>query len=353
MLAESSRRTIRAAFVKAEGGVELKQVDRPSLETGSVMVRMIASGVCGTDLEKLNGQGITSSVLGHEVSGVITESEAVEFHVGDRVIPHHHVSCGECELCRAGAETMCERFRTSNFVPGGFADEFLVSAYNVSRGGVHAFANNLSFEEASFAEPLGCCIRGLARTQALSNKLRRILVVGAGPIGLLHMELIRSVSPVTEISAVDIIASRLDFAEKHEEAKPINLSESQDGSFSAKALDLTGGAGYDLVIVATGSSKAFAESLKCVRRSGNVLLFGAPHKDASHNLDLSQFFLHEFIISSSYSTTERELAQAIDYLETKKIDVKKFITSKFPLERIEEAMSSARSENQVKVLVTA
>ncbi|MHB1867559.1 MAG: zinc-binding dehydrogenase [Nitrososphaerales archaeon] len=347
-----STRTTLAAFVKTGGGVELRKVQLPHLEEGSVIVQMQASGVCGTDLEKLSGRGITSTVLGHEVAGIITESAASNFRTGDLVIPHHHVSCNACELCRAGAGTMCEGFKTSNFVPGGFAEEFLVPSYNVRNGGVHKMGSELSFEEASFAEPLGCCIRGLTHAGVFSKPPTQILVVGAGPIGLLHMELIRSMILGAKVTAVDVIPSRLEFAAKNENATPIDASKSSNGSFSERARSQTNGLGFDLAIVATGSRDAFAESLKCIRKSGSLLLFGAPHKGATHNLDLGEFFLNEFTVSSSYSTTEIELKRAIELLETGKIDVRKFITGRFPLERIDEAMSSARLENQIKIVVT-
>jgi L-iditol 2-dehydrogenase len=348
-----SKGVTRAAFVKAAGGIELRDVDLPELEKGSLRVRMKASGVCGTDLEKITGRGITSSILGHEVSGVVSESLSPDFAPGDSVVPHHHVSCNECYLCKAGAETMCEGFRTSNFVPGGFADEFIVPAYNVDHGGVHKLEHGLAFDEASFAEPLGCCIRGLRHAELFSNSPKNILVVGAGPIGLLHMELIRSLVPEVRISAADIMKSRLEFAARNEGAVQIPIGESSGGEFSQSALNETNGHGFDLVIVATGSAKAFGESLKCVRKAGRVLLFGAPHKGSLHNLDLSRFFLDEFTINSSYSTTEQELGQALDMLQKKKINVRKFITSTYPLGKIEQAFSSARLENQVKVVVTS
>jgi len=347
-----STRTTLAAFVKIGGGVELREAQLPHLEEGSVIVNMKASGVCGTDLEKLTGRGITSTVLGHEVAGIISESASDDFRTGDFVIPHHHVSCGRCELCRAGAGTMCEGFKTSNFVPGGFAEEFLVPSYNVRNGGVHKIGSGLSFEEASFAEPLGCCIRGLTHAEVFSKPPMRIMVVGAGPIGLLHMELIRSMLPEAKVTAVDVIPSRLEFAAKNEGGTAIDASKLSSGTFSEKARTLTNGLGFDLAIVATGSRDAFSESLKCIRKSGRLLLFGAPHKGATHNLDLGEFFLNEFSITSSYSTTEVELIRAIELLETRKIDVRKFITGRFPLENIGEAMSSARQENQIKIVVT-
>ena len=161
---------------------------------------------------------------------------------------------------------MCEGFRTSNFVPGGFADEFLVPLYNVSHGGVHKIGGDISFEEASFAEPLGCCIRGLSHTGVFIKSPKQVLVVGAGPIGLLHMELIRSMLPDAKVSAVDIISSRLEFAEKNENATPIDASKLRDGAFSTTALKQSNGYGFDLAVVATGSSSAFAESLRCITK---------------------------------------------------------------------------------------
>lgn len=350
----TTKETIRAAFVKHGGGIELRTLPKPMLEKGSLLVQMRASGICGTDLEKLTGKNITSSILGHEVSGIVTESQSGEFSSGDRVVPHHHVACNECELCSVGAQTMCEKFKNSNFVPGGFADEFLVPAYNVSHGGVHKMGNTLSFEEASFAEPIGCCIRGLKKATTKDSRQRalsKVLVVGAGPIGLMHMELLRFYYPAIELVAVDMMQSRLDFASSVENAQPIDGSKFWQGEFSTEALRISA-QGFDLVVIATGSSPAFGEALKCVRKSGTVLLFGAPHKGSTHNLNLTSFFLGEATITSSYSTTETELTEAINLLESGKLKVKKFISSIFPLSKVEDAFSVARSANQIKVLVT-
>jgi L-iditol 2-dehydrogenase len=345
---------IPAAFVKNGGGVELRTVRRPEVLGASVVVEMKASGICGTDLEKLSGQYTASTVLGHEVSGTIIESGSPQFAVGDRVIPHHHVACGECELCRAGAYTMCEGFRNSNFVPGGFSQVFLVPEYNVRRGGLHKISRDLSFEEACFAEPLACCLRGLhsaIKVNSNEDSLKSVLVVGAGPIGLLHMELLRSKYPDVFLSTVDVLETRLKFAEKNEKALPINLAKVTDGRFSDEALKMRGN-GFDLVIMATGNPAAFGESLRSGRKSGVVLLFGAPHKGSVYSLELSEFFLRESKVISSYATTEVEMEEAIKLLEERSIDISKFITGKFPLQNIETAMAAARSNNHVKVIVT-
>ncbi len=350
---------IRAAFVGANGRVELREVPRPELEQGAIMVRMRSSGICGTDLEKLSGAYTSNMILGHEVSGEVLESKTELYSEGEKVIPHHHVACGKCALCKAGAETMCEQFKQSNFDPGGFADEFRVAKYNVNRKGVHRF-DKISFDSSSFVEPLGCCIRGLrkalpghfesAKTLG-GSKVRNVLVVGAGPIGLLHMELLRSEFPDVNLVTVDISQVRLDFAQKYESAIPLNSKEILDGNFSEKARRMTHGVGFDLVIVATGSPVVFPESVRSVRKSGRLLLFGAMHKGSSYALDLQSMLLNELTITTSYATTESEMDLALYLLEEKRINVEKFVTAKLPLEKVDEAMRTALSENHVKVIV--
>jgi L-iditol 2-dehydrogenase len=359
---------IRAAFVGDHGGIDLRTIRLPDLEEGAIMVKMESSGICGTDLEKLTGGYTASSILGHEVAGTVSDSKSSKFKTGEKVVPHHHVACGSCFFCTSGAETMCDAFRNSNFLPGGFADQFKVPQYNVERGGVHRF-QKISFDEASFAEPLGCCIRGLQkalrlwqmRDRSLDSKneisfnpnfLHNALVVGAGPIGLLHMELLRSLFPDLNLVVTDVIDSRLRFAEKFENAKPVIPSKSDDGFFDV-ARKLVGGVGYDLVIVATGNGAAFAQAVRCLRKSGLMLLFGAARKGSLFSLDLQSSLLNEFTMLSSYATSEKEIDQALFLLENGKIDVKKFVTSEFPLSNIDQAMRVARQEGQVKVLVTS
>jgi L-iditol 2-dehydrogenase len=349
-----------AAFVGTGGHAEVRQVLRPVLKDGDIMVRMKASGICGTDLEKLSGAYDASTILGHEVSGTVSESKSEFYSPGDKVIPHHHVACGSCFYCKSKSETMCEQFKKSNFDPGGFSEEFRVAHYNVERRGVHRF-EQLSFEEASFVEPLGCCIRGLEKCipklafqeGAMTAPVRNILVVGAGPIGLLHMELLRSILPEAMLSAVDVSEKRLEFASVHEKAMPINARSAPNGNFSEVARRSTDGHGFDLVIVATGNPSVFGEALRSLRKSGKLLLFGAMHKGSTFPLDLQLSLLNELTLTSSYATTEDEMDTALRLLEEKKINVAKFVTGNLPLSRIDEAMTLAKSETQVKVLVTA
>ncbi|MHB1908247.1 MAG: alcohol dehydrogenase catalytic domain-containing protein [Nitrososphaerales archaeon] len=344
---------ISAAFL-LDKRIEIRKIPRPKIDQGSVIVKMVSSGICGTDLEKLSGDYKASQILGHEVSGLVSESLDENFKVGDKVVPHHHVSCGVCYLCKKGAETMCESFRTSNFDPGGFADEFKVPAHNVGRGGLHKF-KDISFDEASLAEPLGCCIRGLERAtgakldsgQNKTHAISSALIVGAGPIGLMHMELLKSIFSGISLVAVDVSDTRLAFAEKFENASVLKASP----SFVDAAKKLSNQEGYDLVVVSTSNPGAFSMSVACMRKSGSLLLFGAAPKGATYPLDLQSALLNEVTLTTSYATTEREIDIALDFLESRKINGNKFITARFPLEETSHAFEVARSEGQIKVVI--
>jgi L-iditol 2-dehydrogenase len=347
-------RFVRAAFVSAPGTVELKSVPRPDLEEGAVMVNMKACGICGSDLETVVGTNIQSSKLGHEVCGIVSESRNETVHEGDYVIPHNRVGCGTCELCKSGNATTCPVFRQSNFEPCGFSEEFELPTHNLRGGGIHFPSRGVSYEDATFVEPLGCCIRGLNQAAGSGGvkaaNFKRVLVIGAGPIGLLHMELLNHYFPAIEIVASDIVPTRLEIAEKLVSARGIIPSGSV--SLVTQAMKESNSAGFDLVIVATGNLSVFSEAVQCVRKSGTLLLFGLPHQGTFYNLDLASLFLNELKIIPSYSTTDIEMGAALKLLEQREIDVKKFITAVFPLSKVGEAFAAARAQNQMKVLVT-
>jgi L-iditol 2-dehydrogenase len=292
--------------------------------------------------------------LGHEVCGIVSESRAENIRVGDYVIPHNRVGCGTCELCLSGNATTCPVFRQSNFEPCGFADEFKLPAHNVKGGGIHFPKREVSYEEASFVEPLGCCIRGLNQAAGFGGiktaHFQRALVIGAGPIGILHMELLNSHFPGIDIVASDIVPARIDLAQKLVNARGIIPSGAS--SLAQQSMEATNSNGFDLVIVATGNLGVFSEAVRCVRKSGTLLLFGLPHSGALYNLDLAAMFLDELKLIPSYSTTDVEMEYALQLLEQRKIDVKKFVTATFPLSLVKEAFVAARSQTQMKVVVT-
>ena len=337
------------ASTAGEGLVpELVEMETPTPGSGEIVVKMEASGLCGTDLEKMRGEYTASMPqVGHEAAGVISAvgRGVAGLREGDRVFPHHHVPCHECFYCLHGNETACEMYRGSNIYPGGFSEFFRVPAWNVSRGGVLRLPTNFGFEELSLIEPVGCCIRALEKCRVNPDDF--VLVVGAGPVGILHSILLRSKHAKVAIS--DVSEARLRFAEKTEVECVVNALK-RDVASEIKAL--TAGRGADTVIVASGSHGAILQALGSVRTGGRVCLFGVPAKGSALDYDLSDIYSAEVSLIPSYGATDSDTAAALNLIEANGERFRPIITHRFPVEEFEKAVETATSGEGMKVIVT-
>ncbi len=339
---------MKAVFPAGSGRVELREIPVPKLGKGEVLVEMHACGICGTDIEKTRGETQTPEVLGHEVSGVVNRvgEKVREVSEGDRVVVHHHVSCGKCYYCRAGNQTLCELYPKTNLDPCGFAEYFRVPRENTSRGAILKIPSDLSFEEASFLEPLGCCIRSLSKIGEVAGK--SVAILGVGSTGVLMVQLLKS-SGAGVIIASDLSASRLNFC------KSIGANIAVDPfreDLASAVRSATDGRGVDLAIVATGSLKALDQAFSIVRRGGVVNLFGMPTKDAKLEVDPSRLFIREVRIEPSYSTTEEEMQKAMQLVASQRVRVAELISHKFKLpEAVEAFRLAADAEKSVKVMI--
>src|SRR5438445_1500500 len=339
---------MKSLFIGAPGEVVLKQMGKPSPKKGEILIEMRSCGVCGTDLEKIRGGAATPPVLGHEVVGEVAEvgRGVRRIHTGERVFTHHHAPCYECELCRRGEYSMCAEFPRHNINPGGFSEYYIVPEWNVSRGAVLPLPDSMSFEKVSFIEPLGCCIRGLSKVEA--TKFKSAVIYGAGPVGLTQLMLLQNYG-YTSVAVGDLSEYRLSFASKLG-AKIFRPGEALDKKAARPALD---GVAPELAIVATGSSSAFLDAMKTVSPGGRVLLFGAPPRNSTVSLDLSQYFLRGITVYSSYSTSEKETALAVKMLESGAIDLSRLITHRFRLEDAPDAFRVAGEQKCIKAVVNS
>jgi len=341
---------LKAAVVNPQGRLELADLDIPRIDRGEILVRMKRCGVCGTDLEKLHGVRVTPPVLGHEVSGDIVEAgeKVTSYSKGERVAVHHHVPCGKCFYCVHDNRTMCLDFPKSNLDPCGFAEYFRVPEINVSQGAVFHIPSDMSYDEAAFTEPTGCCIRGLNKLGVKPGE--SFLVVGAGPAGLTHIQLLRAYG-AGFILATDIVEPRLRWAKEFGADEVFNAAE-QDSTSSI--LDAAEGRGVDKVIVASGSVSAIQSSVPLVRKGGKILLFGIPPEGSLFNCDVSDIFIREITFIPSYSTTESEMKTALEMMAAGKIKLARMITHRFELADIAEAFRVAEdSGSSLKVIVEA
>lgn len=346
------QKRMKAVFVKGRNTVSVDEVQLPQMvNTGDVIVKMRACGLCGSDLEKVYGEyGMSSGRLGHEPAGeVVAVGESVKnFQPGDRVFIHHHVACYSCHYCLHGDQTMCPAYQTSNITPCGLAEQFLVPEWNVSRGGLIKLQDDLSFDEASLVEPLACCIRALNKCNF--RKGDDVTVFGAGPAGLMHVLLAKTFG-AGKVFVIDVNEFRINFAKRY---GVDTFNAGTDRDIAKKVRDETGGRGVDVCVVATGSVNALLQSFELTRRGGKVMLFGVPPKGSQISYDMSRLYSNEHSVIPSYAASEIETNQALKLLGENRVDVGSIITHKFDIGNAAEAVKCAHeAKDAMKVIVTS
>ena len=203
---------MRAAVLRDDGRIAPAEWPRPSVGAGELLLRVRGCGLCGSDIAKIvPAPARTPAVLGHEVVGDVVETGpgVAGFGVGDRVVAAHHVPCGECHYCRRGSESMCRAFKASNLDPGGFAEYVRVPPANV-RHATFRIPDHLTDEEASFVEPLACCVRAIDRARVEPGDT--VVVIGLGSIGCLFVQLARRAGAA--VLGVDPLAGRATLARR-------------------------------------------------------------------------------------------------------------------------------------------
>ncbi len=343
--------SMKAAVVKSNSNIEIKNIENQSVGPGDILVKMRACGICGSDVEKVFGKyGQPSMRLGHEPAGIITQAgqEVSNFVVGDRVFTHHHVACysDDCHECSHSNETMCKKYYESNLEPCGLADEYIVPEWNVKHGGVIKIPDSMSFEEAAMIEPLACCIRAWNKFTYKNND--SVAILGIGPTGIMHA-LLAKLYGFEKIFCLDLNEFRLDFAKKFE-TTTIN-------SGSTNALEQikseTANQGVDVVIVATSSLNALKDAVSFVRKGGTIVMFGVPSKGANIELDMSEIYSKGLTIVNSYAASDFDTKEAVEKISNKQINVSQLITHKYNLEECQQAFVHAKSgDNAMKIIIS-
>ncbi len=341
---------MKTAYVKEPSRISIDETEKPSLNSGEVLVQMHACGICGSDLEKVFGHyGQPSMRLGHEPAGVIIGigSDVTDFKIGDRVFTHHHVPCYDCHLCNHGNETMCQKYYETNLSPCGLSEEYVVPKWNVSHGGVLKLPDFVTFEEAAMIEPLACCVR--AWTKYNFQEGDSAAIFGVGPTGMMHV-MIAQAKKFSKIFCFDMNDFRLNFAKKFNVTDSIN---SMDENRKQKILENTQGRGVDVAIVATSSLKALDDAIDMVRKGGSVMMFGVPSKGATINLDMSKVYSKEITLVTSYAASDNDTKEALRLISSGEINVKHLVTHTYPIVDTQKAFEHARTgENAMKIIIT-
>ncbi len=322
--------------------------------TGEILVRVHSCGVCGTDLKKIEyGLVPPPRIFGHEFAGVIVEkgSKVTRFQVGDRVAAYHHIPCRKCFYCQKKLFSQCEFYRrtgtTAGFEPagGGFAEYVRVMDWIVEEGTI-LIPEDVSFEEASFLEPLNTCLKALETAELETGEV--VVVYGQGPVGLIMMQ--SAAYEGARVIGLDFLESRL--ALSRELGAELALNPEKDNIEEAVAR-ITEGRGADLAIVAAANPRAIEDAQRIVRRGGRVLLFAQTVAGEMIPVDASRICVEEKKLIGSYSASIELQEKAAHMIFNRKINVARLISHRFSLELLSEGiyLASHPSEHSLKVVI--
>jgi L-iditol 2-dehydrogenase len=326
--------------------VRIEEVPKPNIGPNEILLKVMASGICGTDVVEWYRIPKAPRVLGHEATGIVSETgkNVKKYKVGDRVFVSHHVPCNICDYCKKDSHTACETLHTTNYFPGGFSQFIRVPKINVETG-VYKLAPDMSFEEGTFIEPLACAVRG--QRAANINENDTVLIIGSGMAGILHIQLSK-MNGAKKVFASDVNPDRLEMAKKFGATHIVNAK--QDLARKLKKLNYEKLA--DKVIVCTGATKAALRALDCVDRGGTILFFAVPDPSVLIPIPITQFWRNEITIKTSYGAAPKDLEEALHILEKKRINVIDMITHRLDIRNVAEGFKLvAKAGKSLKVII--
>ena len=331
-----------AAVYRGVNDIRMETVPVPQIGPGEILVRVHTCGVCGTDLKKIaTGSHSAPRIFGHETTGVIAAvgDNITEYRIGDRVMVFHHIPCRDCYYCRHKVFAQCPTYKkvgaTAGYEAsgGGFSEYVRVMDWIVGRNGVVRIPDGVSFEQASFIEPVNTCMKGIETLGLTPGE--SVLVMGQGPIGIILAVLARRRR--TRVITSDLLPQR------HTIAKAFGLEESIDASTSdtVEAIKkLTEGRGADAVILAVAGNSLIRLAMEAARPGGRVLLFAqTQHGEAT--IDPAAVCVDEKSLLGSYSASVDLQDESARFVLSREMDLERLVSHRFPLADAVEALRLA------------
>lgn len=343
---------MRVGVYQKGGRVTVEERDIPEINANEILVKVIASGICGSDVLRWYRDKQAPRVLGHEIAGEIVElGEGVDaYKVGQRVFVSHHIPCNTCYYCLKGYHTACETLHRTNYDPGGFSEYIRVPRLNVDRG-VFVLPDEVSYQEGTFVEPLGCVLR--AQRVVRFQPGESVLILGAGISGLLHL-LAASTVGAGRILATDITEYRLKAAKDMGADAVLNVAKDiqSDDDVPAWVRQVNNNRLVDLVIVCTGALSVFKQALKSVDRGGTVMCFATTEPGVDIPVPMNEFWRNEIKLMPSYGNAPLDALVAIELIRSKRLTLDKMITHCLPLDKIDQGFQLvAEASKSIKVII--
>ena len=334
--------TMRAAVYRGKARVVVEDVPVPRIAMGEVLIRVAACGICGTDIKKIErGFVAAPQIFGHEVSGTVVAVGAgvTRWKLGDRVMSFHHIPCGACFYCDRRLYSQCADYKkvglTAGFDPngGGFA-QYVKAMPWVAQRGMVAIPNEVSFEEATFIEPVNTCIKAVEKARVAAGET--VLIMGQGPIGLILMML-------SKLAGAFVIGSD---PMPERRAKSLSLGadlaiDARDGRIGDEIRSRTEGRGADAVLVAVPLPTALSDALTIARQGGRILLFAQNDPEMRIEFPAAAVGVAEKEILGSYSAAVDRQEKATGLIFSRQLPVRELISHQFSLEDINQALELA------------
>lgn len=324
---------MRVAVYHNNHDLRLEELPKPEIKDGEILVKVLASGICGTDVMEWYRIKKAPRVLGHEITGEIVESKTKKFGAGGRVFVSHHVPCNKCKYCLANNHTACDFLHSGNYFPGGFSEFVKVPKANVDLG-TYLLPDNVSSEEGTMVEPLACTLR--AQRIIDVKKDHTVLILGSGVSGILNIQ-------VAKLKGAKVIATDIE-GYKLTKARQFGADEVIDASQDIKVK-------ADRIIICTGAELAVKQAFNCIDKKGIILFFAIPKENFS--VPIVDFWRNEITITSSYGAAPFDLEEALALIQNKDINVKELITHQFSLQDIQKGFEIASvAKESLKVIIT-
>ena len=335
--------TMRVMWCEKPNEVELRHQDIFELGDEDVLIKVAYTGICPWDVRAFTGlkQSVKfPRVLGHESSGYVAAvgKNVKSFEIGQPVVPDYIVKCGVCKACRTGRENRCINPKFMQF-GGGFADYVRIPQKNI-----YALQPGTSMKAAAFTEPLACVVRGQTGLNLYPGEVE--LVVGAGPIGLMHMQVARAFGARVIVS--DPISERLEKAKTLGADWVINPKEKNLDEYIK---DTTYGWGVDAAVVTVGSARVVEQTIPLLAPGGRLNIFAGIYPKDEIHVDPNVIHYGEFVITGSADSTPKDFYRALNLIQTRQVDTESLISHLFPLEDLGQGFEVVKNRQGMKVMI--
>lgn len=342
---------MKAGVLKDVNAVSYMTVADPRLETGDILLKVKAATVCGTDIRILRGKKTAGirypSILGHEFAGEVVETGGhSQFHAGQSVCVCPQFTCGHCEYCIRGHENLCRNMTAMGYeIDGAFAEYVRIPKRGVEAGNVFAMPESMTFETAALAEPLSCVMNGQDLVGVKMGDV--VTVLGAGPIGILHVKLARFAG-----------ARKIIVSEPNELRRQAALREGADvvvdpvsENLVERVRDASDGLGSDVAICAIGVPSLANDAINLVRKRGRVSLFAGFSKGVQAQIDVNAIHYDELLVTGSFGLTRLHFERSLKLIASGHLKLDSLLTHRFGLAEIETALAVAEQGTAIKVAI--